>query len=108
MADEPRRFTIVYAPLTKQHLRAIEPKYYSLIRDRVDERLSFEPTTETRNRKPLKRPVVFMATWEIRFGPQTRFRVYYDVDLAQQIVSILAIGYKQGNRVMVGGEEIQL
>jgi len=108
MADEPRRFTIVYAPLTKQHLRAIEPKYYSLIRDRVDERLSFEPTTETRNRKPLKRPVVFMATWEIRFGPQNRFRVYYDVDLAQQIVSILAIGYKQGNRVMVGGEEIQL
>src|SRR6266545_1445929 len=53
MADEPRRFTIVYAPLTKQHLRAIEAKYYSLIRDIVDEQLSFEPTTETRNRKPL-------------------------------------------------------
>src|SRR6266496_2596985 len=108
MADEPRRFTIVYAPLTKQHLRAIEAKYYSLIRDVVDEQLSFEPTIETRNRKPLKRPVVFTATWEIRFGPQNRFRVYYDVQLEPTIVSILAIGRKYGNRVVIGGEEIAL
>jgi hypothetical protein len=108
MANQSRRFTIVYAPITKDHLRAIEPKYYTLIRDAVNQQLAFEPTSETRNRKPLKRPVVFMATWEIRFGTQNRFRVYYDVDLAQQIVSILAIGYKQGNRVVVGGEEIQL
>ncbi|MBK9714641.1 MAG: addiction module toxin RelE [Kouleothrix sp.] len=108
MADEPQRFTIAYAPITKQHLRAIEAKYYSLIRAVVDEQLSFEPTTETRNRKPLKRPVVFMATWEIRFGPQNRFRVYYDVDLAQSNVSILAIGSKAGNRIVIGGEEIQL
>src|SRR5690242_17671463 len=108
MANEPQRFTIVYAPITRDHLRAIEAKYYSLIRDAINQQLSFEPTIETRNRKPLKRPVVFMATWEIRFGPQNHFRVYYDVDLAQQIVSILAIGYKQGNRVVVGGEEIKL
>lgn len=108
MANEPRRFTIVYAPITRDHLRAIEAKYYSLIRDAVNEQVSFEPTTETRNRKPLKRPVVFMATWEIRFGPQNHFRVYYDVDLEQQLVSILAIGRKQGNRVVIGTEEIQL
>jgi len=108
MGDTPRRFTIVYAPLTKDHLRAIEAKYYSLIRAVVNEQLSFEPATETRNRKPLKRPVVFMATWELRFGPQNRFRVYYDVDLEQAIVSILAIGSKRGNRIAIGGEEIQL
>jgi mRNA-degrading endonuclease RelE of RelBE toxin-antitoxin system len=108
MANKPRRFTIVYAPITKDHLRVIEAKYYALIRDAVNEQLAFDPTTETRNRKPLKRPVVFMATWEIRFGPQNRFRVYYDVDLEQQLVTILAIGRKQGNRVVIGGEEIQL
>jgi hypothetical protein len=51
---------------------------------------------------------VFMATWEIRFGPQNRFRVYYDVHLDQRLVSILAIGYKRGNRVVIGTEEIQL
>ena len=108
MPAASRRFTIVYAPITKQHLHTIEAKYYSLIRDSVDEQLSFEPTIETRNRKPLKRPVVFMATWELRFGPQNRFRVYYDVDLEQTLVSILAIGSKHGNRIVIGGEEIPL
>lgn len=108
MADEPQRFAIVYAPITKQHLRTIEAKYYSLIRAVVDEQLSFEPTIETRNRKPLKRPVVFMATWELRFGPHNRFRVYYDVDLEQALISILAFGVKEGNRVMIGGKEIHL
>src|SRR5215213_8572104 len=103
MPDPPRRFTIAYAPLTKQHLHAIEPRYYSLIRDVVAEQLSFEPTIETRNRKPLKRPVVFMATWEIRFGPQNRFRLYYDIDHDQMQVLVLAIGSKRGNQVMIGG-----
>lgn len=62
MANESRSFTIVYAPITKDHLRVIEAKYYSLIRDVLNEQLSFAPTTQTHNRKPLKRPVVFMAT----------------------------------------------
>jgi mRNA-degrading endonuclease RelE of RelBE toxin-antitoxin system len=108
MGGEPQRFTIVYAPITRSHLRHLEAKFYSLIRDGVIEQLSFEPTTETRYRKPLKRPVLFMATWELRFGPNNRFRVYYDVDLEQSIVSILAIGTKDGNRVLISGKEIQL
>jgi hypothetical protein len=89
-------------------LRTIEARYYSLIRNAVNQQLSFEPTMETRTRKPLKRPVVFMATWEIRFGPQNHFRVYYDVDFEQRLVSILAIGREQGSRVVIGEQEIQL
>jgi hypothetical protein len=108
MAGDSRRFIIVYAPITRSHLRHLEAKYYSLIRDVVKEQLSFEPTTETRNRKPLKRPVLFMATWELRFGPNNRFRVYFDLDLDQAIVAILAIGVKHGNQIIIGGEEIQL
>jgi hypothetical protein len=108
MSHRPSRFLIVYAPITKQHLRTIDAKYYILIRDTVADQLSIEPTTETRNRKPLKRPVVFMATWEIRFGPQNRFRVYYDIDHDQMQVLVLAIGYKHGDRVVLGGEEIAL
>jgi mRNA-degrading endonuclease RelE of RelBE toxin-antitoxin system len=106
--NSAQRFTIVYAPITKQHLRTIEAKYYSLIRDVIAEQLSFAPATETRNRKPLERPVLFAATWEIRCGPRNRFRVYYDVDHENKIVSILAIGVKHGNTVIIGGEEIQL
>jgi hypothetical protein len=108
MPEPSRRFIIVYAPITKQHLRSIGTKYYTLIRTVVEQQLSFEPMTESRNRKPLKRPVVFMATWEIRFGPQNNFRIYYDVDLEQGRVSILAIGVKHGNRVVIGEEEIAL
>ena len=108
MSEPPRRFTILYAPITKQHLRTIEAKYYALIRSTIEQQLTFEPTIETRNRKPLKRPVLFMATWEIRFGPSNQFRVYYDVDPEQGSVSILAIGRKHGNQVSIGGEEIDL
>jgi len=108
MPPRTPRFLIVYAPITKQHLRTIDAKYYPLIRDTVAEQLSVEPITETRNRKPLKRPVVFMATWEIRFGPQNRFRVYYDIDREQMQVLVLAIGSKHGNQVVIGREEIPL
>ncbi|MEO7912061.1 MAG: addiction module toxin RelE [Roseiflexaceae bacterium] len=108
MPELPHRFAIVYASSTKQHLRTIEAKFYSLIRTTIEQQLSFEPSTETRNRKPLKRPVIFMATWEIRFGVQNQFRVYYDVDPDQDTVSVLAIGTKHGNRVRIGAEEIEL
>ncbi|HEX9872374.1 MAG TPA: addiction module toxin RelE [Candidatus Tectomicrobia bacterium] len=106
---EPRQpFTIIYAPITRPHLRAIPGSYYSLIRTTIEERLSYEPHVTTRNRKPLKRPVFFEATWELRFGPGNRFRVFYDLDQKQHVVAILAIGIKRGNRLLIGGEEIRL
>jgi mRNA-degrading endonuclease RelE of RelBE toxin-antitoxin system len=103
-----RRYELIYAPQVKQHLKAIERKYYSLIRSKIEEQLSFEPDVETRNRKPLKRVVAFEAEWEIRFGPDNRFRVFYQVDPRQNKVYILAIGVKRGNRLLIGGEEIEL
>jgi mRNA-degrading endonuclease RelE of RelBE toxin-antitoxin system len=36
------------------------------------------------------------------------FRVYYDVDEANAIVDIRAIGLKQGSQVRIGGEIIEL
>ena len=106
---EPKQaFTIIYAPITHIHLRVIEAKYYPLIRTTIEERLSYEPDVTTRNRKPLKRPVFFEATWELRFGPGNRFRVFYDIDQEQHVVAILAIGIKRGNRLLIGGEEIRL
>jgi mRNA-degrading endonuclease RelE of RelBE toxin-antitoxin system len=108
MDSDSRRFTIEYAPITKEHLRSIDRKHHSSIRDTIADQLAFEPIDETRNRRPLKRPVVFMATWEVRFGTQNQFRVYYSVDLEQRTVSILAIGFKDRNRIVIGGEEFHL
>ncbi len=101
-------FDLIYAPVIKEHLRAIERKYYSLIRSEIEAQLRDEPDVRTRNRKPLKQPVVFGATWEVRFGPENRFRVLYRVDRDAMQVIILAIGEKTGERLFVGGEEIQL
>lgn len=103
-----RQFELIYPPVIKQHIRAIEPKYWPLIRDTLDTQLRFEPDSETRNRKPLKRPIVFGAKWELRFGPNNRFRAFYRIDYDEGQVIILAIGEKTGNQVIIGGEEIEL
>lgn len=99
------RLAIVYADEIEDHLRFIEAKYHSLIRAEIDSQLAFEPEIETRNRKPLKRPIAFGATWELRFGPGNRFRVFYQFDAAAGEVRIVAIGVKVRNRLLIGGEE---
>jgi mRNA-degrading endonuclease RelE of RelBE toxin-antitoxin system len=100
-------FAIAYDEEIKRHLRAIETKYHSLIRSRIEKQLRFEPESETRNRKPLRQPAPFDATWELRLGPGNRFRVLYGVDHAQRQVQIQAIGVKLGNRLLISGEEIE-
>jgi mRNA-degrading endonuclease RelE of RelBE toxin-antitoxin system len=103
-----RSFSLIFDPEVRRHLESIDAKYHSLIRKTIEGQLSFEPETETRNRKPLERPADSGATWELRFGPGNRFRVFYAADLECQEVQILAIGVKQRNRLIVGGEEIEL
>jgi mRNA-degrading endonuclease RelE of RelBE toxin-antitoxin system len=89
-------------------LKAIESKYFSLIRTKIEAQLSLEPTIETRNRKPLKRQADFEGEWELRFGPDNRFRVFYEIDMEKHEVHILVIGVKKGNRLFIGGEEVLL
>jgi hypothetical protein len=74
--------------------------------DAVDQQLAYQPLVETRNRKPMRPNPV--APWELRIG---NLRVYYDVDAAElpePIVRIRAVGIKYRNRVMIGGEAIEL
>lgn len=101
-------FEIVFAPETAEHLEYIDARHYPLIEQKIDEQLSHEPQRETRNRKPLRVPAPFNAGWELRFGPQNSFRVLYDVDAELLTVNILAIGIKDGNRLIVAGEEVEL
>ena len=99
-------FALVYADAVKEHLRAIARKYHSLIRSELEAHLLHQPHVETRNRKPLERPVDFGADWELRLGPDNRFRDFYRVDTAAREVDILAIGVKDGSRLFIGGEEV--
>ncbi len=102
------RYTLTYAADVKLHLDAIDVKHHSLIRRKIEEQLQFDPTTETRNRKPLRAPAPLEAEWEIRFGPNNRFRVLYDVNAENHEVFILAIGIKDGNRLIIAGEDVEL
>jgi len=70
--------------------------------------LRYEPTAETTNRKPLKKTSIIEGEWELRFGPDNRFRVFYEVDEIRFEVHILAIGVKERNRLFIDGEEIEL
>ncbi len=101
-------YLLAFVDALAGHLRAIDAKYHALIRQRIREQLLYEPGVETTNRKPLRQPAVFGATWEIRFGLGNRFRVLYDVDEEARVVTILAIGEKQRERLFIGGEEVRL
>lgn len=101
-------YQLVYGEDIPEHLQHIERRYYSLIRRAIEQQLSHEPTVETGNRKPLRRPALLGAEWELRFGPGNRFRVFYRVDTPALEVHVLAIGVKMGNRLVVAGEEWQL
>jgi len=98
-------FALVYAAEVKQHLRVIGAKHRSLIQSEIETQLIFEPNVETRNRKPLKRPVESEAEWELRLGPANRFRVFYQVNAEGREVRVLAIGVKERNRLLIGGKE---
>jgi hypothetical protein len=91
----------------KVHLRTIEAKYHSVIQTEIETQLLHEPGVETRNRKPLKRPIIFGADWELRLGPDNRFRVFYQVNTESREVRVLAVGVKDRNRLYFGGEEFE-
>src|SRR5207248_1647879 len=98
-------FTLIYASEVKDHLRVIEMRYHSVIQTEIESQLLHEPDVETRNRKPLKRPTAFGADWELRLGPDNRFRVFYQVDADASEVRVLAVGVKDRNRLYFGGKE---
>lgn len=73
------------------------------IRDALVEQLGHQPLTETRNRKKLRDNGP--AQWELRIG---QYRVFYDVDEEDDLVRVIAIGYKQGSKLTILGEEYEL
>ena len=99
-------FDLLFAPQVKNHLRAIGKKHHTLIRSTIDEQLQLEPDVRTANRKSLRSPVLG-ADWELRLGPNNRFRAQYDIDEENHQVVILAIGIKDGERLLVAGEEVK-
>lgn len=107
MASPP--FRIVYDPEVARHIRAIDRGHHRHIREEVEDLLSYEPRRAARNRKPLRGPTSLGGDlWEIRFGPDNRFRVFYDTDEASRTVVVRAVGEKRGSCLFIAGEEVSL
>ena len=96
-------YTIEYTVEAWKHLAAIRAHERSAVTAAVDAQLLWQPNVPTRNRKPM-RPNS-LSGWEMRVG---NLRVYYDVLDVERKVLIVAIGRKQGDRITIGGEEIEL
>ena len=87
-----------------RHIRSLDRKYHGQIFRALRTQLSTEPFRVSRNRKPLYLPSPFGAHWELRFGPQNRFRAFYAAE--QGCVLMVAVGVKQGERLFIAGEEV--
>jgi mRNA interferase RelE/StbE len=98
-----RTYAIEYSPLCREHLTALSAGERTTLLTEVDVQLVHQPTVVTRNRKGL-RPNP-LASFELRIGA---LRVYYEVDEARRIVEIRAVGIKDRDRLIIGGEEIDL
>lgn len=96
-------YRIEYSPLSQDHLAALDARQRAMILDKVDKQLAHEAQAVTRNRKPLQSNA--LARFELRIG---NLRVCYEVDEKRRVVEIRAIGVKDRNRVLIGGEEIEL
>lgn len=76
----------------------------AIIFDSIKEQLIYEPFVETRNRKYLRDNPI--APWELRIGD---LRVFYDLSPDEpNVVEILAIGIKEGNRLLIAGKVVKL
>lgn len=104
----PKRYQLIYDIEFADQMKAIEQKYYSFIRRTIEEQLTYAPDRQTRNRKQLDRLAPFGTRWELRFGVQNRFRVFYIVNPAAREVRILAMGVKIRERLYIGGKEVKL
>jgi len=93
-------FRFLLSPVAIEGLAELRKFDETRIRDALVEQLGHEPTKETRHRKRL-RPNE-LAEWELRVG---EYRVFYDVDEKESAVKVIAIGYKQRNKVVILGEE---
>jgi mRNA-degrading endonuclease RelE of RelBE toxin-antitoxin system len=88
-------FEIRFAESVEEDLRKIQVYYRNQILDAIEEQLSHEPETATRNRKLLENLMPPWQTvapvWELRVG---EYRVFYDVSAAESVVYIRAIRKK--------------
>ncbi|WP_129678448.1 type II toxin-antitoxin system RelE/ParE family toxin [Candidatus Chloroploca sp. Khr17] len=96
-------YTITFTASAREDIRWFRKYDQQRIVAAIESQLGQEPDRPTQQRKYL-RPNQ-LARWELRAGP---YRIFYDVIIDDMVVSILAVGYKDGNTLYVRGKEYTL
>lgn len=96
---------IEFAESVKAQFKALTARQRLIILDAIERQLIHEPLKETRNRKAL-RPNP-LAPWELRVGD---LRVFYEPEIVETVkkIRILAVGRKEGNKLFIGEEVVEL
>ena len=71
-----------------------------IILESMERHLAHQPTEQSRRIKRMRPNPI--AAWELRLGD---YRVLYDVNEPERVVTVQVIGEKVGNRLIVQGEE---
>lgn len=97
-------YKVKFAESAKSHLKSLTARQRRRVIEAIEIQLTHEPLNETRNRKPLRPNPV--APWELRVD---ELRVFYDVPADEsEVVYVVAVGEKRGNKLFIGGKEITL
>lgn len=97
-------YIIEFAHSVKEQLKSLTANQRAMIIDSIEKQLVHEPLIETRNRKPLRPNPI--APWELRID---NLRVFYEITSDKpNVVSVLAVGYKEGNKLYISGKVVKL
>jgi mRNA-degrading endonuclease RelE of RelBE toxin-antitoxin system len=97
-------YRVRFTQLAEDHFAQLTARQQAIVVNAVKVQLKNEPLRQTRHRKQL-RPNP-LAPWELRVE---FLRVFYEVDaLESDLINVLAIGIKKGNKLFVSGKEIQI
>ncbi len=97
-------YRIEFAQSVQTHFRFLTPAERRTVMEAIQEQLSHQPFQETRNRK-LLRPNL-LASWELRVG---ELRVFYELAAEEpNLLRVLAVGRKEGNRLFIAGKAVTL
>jgi len=93
-------FRIAMTGNAERHLRALKARERRIVQQGVAARLLHAPTKQSRSIKRLRYNA--FAQWELRLG---QLRVLYNADEDTREVTVLLVGHKIGNRLIVAGKE---
>lgn len=96
-------FDLDFTESAIEDLRYFKKTEQNLILDSIEEQLVQEPLNVTKNRKPLRPNDI--SAWELRID---KYRVFYDVNVEDNLVIIKAVGAKEHNQLFICGKESKL